>query len=142
MFGKYGMTLMEIIAVLLILSVAAIFAFPNFSTSTEKARASTVENNLLAIFTAQQNYKNNNNDVYCYDTGVNSCDNLADINAKLGLAITDDGTYAYDCPLNSLTCTATRTGGASDPKIKVTLNSPMVFSNINPNCVSASGWCP
>ena len=56
MSDREGITLMEIIVVLIIVGIAAGFFFPNYTTPIEKARAANAQNNLLAIYSAQQNY--------------------------------------------------------------------------------------
>jgi prepilin-type N-terminal cleavage/methylation domain-containing protein len=149
MFLRKGMTLMEIIIVLILISVAAVFTFPNFITPTEHARAINAKNNLLAIYGAQQNYITNNvnnNNSYCTSASPSPCSTLAEINTVLGLNIEDDGTYHYQC-LTATTCTATRTISPLPLTLTLTLNTPIkvVLGGGNPACVSTTGnsnWCP
>ncbi len=143
---RQGFTLMEIIVVLVIIGVIVAFFLPNYNTPMQQARAANAQNNLLAIYSAQKNYYNNNGN-YCYNTGANTCaDTLADINTNLSLNIQDDGTYLYQCPNNSFTCTATRNIASSLPLITVTLNVPINLNGeVNPSCQAPAGnanWCP
>jgi prepilin-type N-terminal cleavage/methylation domain-containing protein len=163
MLHRQGFTLMEIIFVLIIIGVAVAFSFPNFTTSTEQARALNAKNNLLTIYTAQRNYYNNNGGIYCLTgtsasstcaaappTGIgdsNCADKLAAINCNLSLNIQDDGTYKYACPPTGgapLTCVATRTSIATNNTIVLTLNLPIQLSGStkNPSCNLTANWCP
>jgi prepilin-type N-terminal cleavage/methylation domain-containing protein len=137
---KDGMTLLEIIVVLIIIGVACILSFPNFLQPSEKARASNVQNNLLAIYSAEQNYNNNNggNNNYC----LAACSSIAQINNVLSLQIQDDGTYLYDCSAGGNKCKATRNPGAS-VVITVALDQPIkIAGGVNPSCAGIGGWCP
>jgi len=146
MFSRQGFTLMEMIVVVLIVGICAALAFPSFYTTTEQARARTAQNNLLAIYGAQQNYKNNsNNGNYCIHQ-ASTCDSLSDINSNLAMSVQDDGTYSYDCPAGTVTCTATRQG-TSNPLITVTLNTAIQLNESaaspNPSCgPGGSVLCP
>jgi type II secretory pathway pseudopilin PulG len=122
---------MELVIVLIILGVAFALGLPNYTTSTEQARASNAKNNLLSIYSAQQNYNNNNN-AYC----LGPCDNLTDINTQLNLQIQDDGTYTYACAAGA--CTATRAGSGS-PVFTLVLAAAIVLNNSNTN---ANTICP
>jgi prepilin-type N-terminal cleavage/methylation domain-containing protein len=153
MSARAGVTLMEIIIVIMILSVAAAMGLPNYLASTEQTRASNARSNLLAIYSAEQNYNNNNNNSYCLSTANtataacntllsdNKCaDSLAAINCNLSLQIQDDGTYTYSC--SGTTCTATRAANANT-HIVLTLSSAINISgNVNPQCSTTSNWCP
>ena len=150
MCSRRGFTLMEMIVVLSIIAVAAVFVLPNFTTHTEQTRALNVQNNLLAIYSAEHNY-NNNHGSYCINSGTNpTCaDTIADINANLSLNIQDDGTYTYACvgpPPTGTTpaCTATRVNGSQSFSIQLTLNAPInLTGEVNPSCApSTSNWCP
>lgn len=136
---RKGMTIMEIIVVLIIIAIAVVMIFPNFSTSIEKSRAGTVQSNLLAIYSAQQNYRNNNSNAYC----LASCGSLAAIDTALSLNIQDDGTYFYDCSVLANVCTATRSNASSSPVLALTLNEPVNLSGsgtANPVCTGS--LCP
>ena len=124
---------MEIIAVLIIIGIAAALSFPNYTTSTEQARAANAQNNLLAIYSAEKNYYNNYGS-YCTITTGNAIpcgDTLPDLNTNLSLNIQDDGTYKYSCSNPSLTCTATRI--STGATIVLTLNLPIQLTGSSPN---------
>lgn len=140
MVGSKGVTLIEIIVVMIILGIAIAFA-PSYKTNTEQARALTARNNLLAIYTAEQNYIANNPGnthppTYC----IAVCDNIADINTNLNLNIQDDGTYSYKCLGSS--CTATRL--LNNSTLVLSLNNPISLpsgGSQNPKC-NLGSWCP
>ena len=142
---------MEIVVVLIIVGIAAAVAFPNYITPTEQSRASGVRDNLLALYSAQQNYKNNFGG-YCLSTSgaqtacnsisANCANNIASINCNLSLNIQNDGTYTYSCTGTS--CTATRVGTAST-NLVLTLNAPVNVTGTgtaNPQCNTSNNWCP
>jgi len=154
---RKGLTLIEIIIVMIMIAVATAFFFPNFTASLEHARAVTAQNNLLAIYSAEQNYNNNygNNTgaTYCLDAanttnaacvagGATKCaNNLVQINCNLSLNLQDDGAYTYSC--TGTTCTATRNVPLASQTIVVTLNNPIALPGTNPVCnFTSKNWCP
>jgi len=138
---RRGVTLMEIIIVLVIIGIFVAMFLPNFTTPTEHARAGTVQNNLLAIYSAQKNYSNNNNGIFA------SLATLALIDSTLSLNIQDDGTYLYSCVTtdpSGFACTAQRNISPTPLTLKVT-NTPIQLGGVNPSCTPAAGysaWCP
>ena len=74
MFSRAGFSLLEIIVVLMIIGIVIGFTLPNFSTPTLQARALTAQNNLLAIYSAEQNYNNNNSPPGLLCRGFFVCD--------------------------------------------------------------------
>lgn len=167
--NKSGLTLLEIVVVLIIVGVILAFTVPDYTTPTEQARAMNAQNNLLAIYTAQQNYANNNGGNYCTSISSasaacqnaqtpadpNCADNLAAINCNLSLNIPDDGTYTYGCwPLRILDpqgpvypCTAVRNDSTSNLTLIMLLNEAIQISGEqNPSCTVSrnryQNWCP
>lgn len=157
--NKHGFTIMELIIILIIIGVAVAFCLPNFTGPTEQARALTAQNNLLAIYSAEQNYNNNKagNNNYCINTSIPTpCDNsISDINTALSLNIQDDGSYTYICSIPAagvFMCSATRTNPNQAIILKVILNQPININGANANyatnpvCIALSGtytnWCP
>ena len=141
---RQGFTLMEMIVVLIIIAIAAVCSFPNFTTPTEQARAMNAWNNLLAIYSAEKNYLNNNGGFAVGASGASGdAHSLAAIDSTLALNIQDDGTYLYSC--SGSTCTATRNNGPSAFSIAVTLTAPIQLTGgtLNPACTPpTSQWCP
>ncbi len=165
MLHRQGFTLMEIIVVLIIIGIVAAATFPSFNTPSEQARAENARNNLLAIYSAQQNYYNNNN-AYCASTAntaspactslspIGACgDSLAAINCNLSLNIQDDGTYLYTCT-GTTACQATRNNPQQQPLLTLYYsnsgsNNPIVltgpWASQNPECFdpqNSNTWCP
>jgi prepilin-type N-terminal cleavage/methylation domain-containing protein len=152
MLNRHGFTLFEIIVVLIIIGIYVALSFPNYTVPTEQARAATARNNLLAIYSAEKNYLNNNGS-YCLNTastasascaastGDNTCaDSLPSINCNLSLNTQDDGTYTYSCSGN--TCTAVRISTPST-NVVLTLNAPIQLNgNVNPQCATVNNYCP
>jgi prepilin-type N-terminal cleavage/methylation domain-containing protein len=147
MLKGQGFTLMEMIIVLIIIAIAAVVSFPNFTTPTEQAKALNAKNNLLAIYSAQKNYYNNGGS-YCANLSSNpTCGTtLANLNINLSLNIQDDGTYKYDCGVTATNyCTATRNLSPSPLSIKVALTLPIQLTGGSPNpaCTGSNlNWCP
>jgi len=152
MLHRQGFTLIEILIVLIIIGIAAVFSMPNFNTPTEQARALNAQNNLLAIYSAEKNYLNNNSafcvdqpppngQIACAESGNPNCaKDLASINCNLSLNIQDDGTYSYACA--GSTCTATRTSVSLGLTITLTAPIQLNGSPKNPSCNLSSSWCP
>ncbi len=156
MFIRQGFTLIEILVVMVIIAIAAVFALPNFTTPTEQAKALTAQNNLLAIYSAQRNYYNINNGSFNMGGGgagiggsgvAGDPNGVQAINTAFVLNIQDDGSYIYDCGVTTKappTCTAIR-NNSSNLGISIVLNSPINLSRVgvaNPTCNLTSSWCP
>lgn len=137
------MTLFEIIAVLIIVGIAVAICLPNFTQPNEQALAANARNNLLAIYSAQQNYYNNQTPpAYCL-AAAGACDTLADINTNLSLSIQDDGSYAYACGVDpngsAFACTATRNNAIPSTANVITVtDTPIKLNAGNPTCTNAS----
>jgi len=144
MLHRQGFTLMEMIVVLIIIAIAAVFSFPNFTTPTEQARAMNAWNNLLAIYSAEKNYNNNNGGFALGASGAGDAHSLAAIDSTLSLNIQDDGTYTYDCGKTTPNvCTATRTSGGLTITVKLLVPIQLTGASLNPACnPSTSTWCP
>jgi prepilin-type N-terminal cleavage/methylation domain-containing protein len=145
MLHKQGFTLMEIIVVLTIIGVAVAFAFPNFNTPSQQARALSAQNNFLAIYSAEQNNNNNNKTFAGFAPSAGDTDGVAAANTALSLNLQDDGTYVYTCVVATSTCTATSNGGGG-PNFTMLLNAPIQLNTGNPNTgnptCSIASLCP
>ena len=142
MLASRGMTLIEIIVVMIIIAIGTVVLLPSFTVPLEHAKAVTAQNILLNIYSGQKNYFNNNK-AFCFNTSTPSCDTLVNISNSLNLSVQGDGSYAYACTSDpsGFACTATRVNGVLGMTIK---NAPIsLINNSNPNCVSSNpGWCP
>lgn len=146
MSHRQGFTLLEILVVLIIIAIAIVMALPSFTTPTEQARAQTARNNLLAIYSAQKNYRNNNGNFAVGASGLSGdTSSLSAINSTLSLNIQDDGTYNYSCavPTGSI-CTAARANPPGNLTMQITLTMPVNLRgiNLNPTCAGNASWCP
>ena len=147
---RTGFTLIELIIILTILGVTMVLFYPNFNKSAQVAYSQAAKNNLMAIYSAQVNYFNNNNGVYCLNTSASPCDTLSDINTSLNLNISD-GVYSYTCcanGANGFKCWATN-GAATcaaqtgNTQWQVT-NGAVVLTGagLNPSCNVGGTYCP
>jgi len=163
MLFKRGFTLFEMIMVLGIIGVCAALAFSNFSTPGDQAKAANLQNNLLAIYAAEQNYVSKNignpacpvgtpcgclsntpaSPLCAQSTGDNNCgDNLAAINCNLSLNIQDDGTHLYSCSNGTGLPICQATIGNTPNGIAVELDLPVQLGGKNPNPVCTLARCP
>ena len=121
-------TIVELVMVVTLIGIMAIFAVPNYSKAVEKAHEKDASTNLSSIYAGQKIYFNNNN-TYVALAGT------AAINTTLGLGIIGNG-VSYVCPAGTgaaFSCQANRDTGAY--KLKVT------ESNATPCCCVAN-TCP
>jgi len=150
--NRTAFTLIELIVVVIILGVTLFLCLPNFNSTTQWAYSQAAKNNLMAIYSAQLNYFNNNNvGAYCINT-PGLCDNLSHINTNLSLNISDS-VYSYICcpsvTAPGFVCWATN-GTAACPaptsgntQWQVT-NGPIVLTGagLNPSCGGVGTYCP
>jgi prepilin-type N-terminal cleavage/methylation domain-containing protein len=106
--GRSAFSLIEMMVVLIIVSIVAGFAIPDYTKSVERSHRKDAENNLLVIQAAQMMYAAKNGDYW-------GAGNLAQINANLGVNIVANGmTYSCDGPSAgpppTFACHATRNG--------------------------------
>ena len=126
-------------------------AAPNFTAPTEQAQALTVRNNLLGIYTAQQNYINNN------PAGRVIFLQVEVAVTKYLILIT---TVSFEISIQIMVCIfiiapyqpsvrnprfvrQRGNNSTSDPQITLTLSAPIKLSVTgNPACASSNSWCP
>ena len=136
---KTAYTLMEMMIVLILITIVAAFAVPNYQRSVERSRLNGTLNNLMVIHAAFQ--------IRQADTGliwpiagecVGGC-NLAQINPMLGISIIQDPAVDYTCwntGLNRFSCSGIRSGGLPQFQFQVwTWEAPVVIGT-NPICVA------
>ncbi|MBI3314341.1 MAG: prepilin-type N-terminal cleavage/methylation domain-containing protein, partial [Candidatus Omnitrophica bacterium] len=101
--GPEAFTIIELIMVVTLLGIIAVFAIPNYTKSIDKGYRKDGTVNLTSIYAAEQIYYNNNNASYWQAGGdVNA------INSNLGLGILPNN-VTYQCAANNGTvfsCTA------------------------------------
>lgn len=129
--ARRGFSLLEIMAVLVILGGAAAIAVTGLFVSIERTKAQAAKNNLLAISAAQQKYFEDYG-YYCVQTGCG--DTTANLYAGLRLDMTANDPFGYSCVAASpYSCTA------SDGTVTLILNpngGPPV------SCTKGGGYCP
>ena len=125
---------MELMTVVVIISVIAAFAIPNYQRTVERAHRKDAETNLLAIYSANKIYFAEKSVYWPDPVGSGG---LAEINTNLKLAIIPNGmTYTcYNSTPNDFKCTATR-NGSTPYTITITEASPPALS------CSPSSSCP
>ncbi len=78
-----GMTVLELVVVVMIIGIIAALAIPNLSISLERSRIKEAEFNLMAIYNAEKRfYLYNGSETYYYASGANA---LQGINENLSL---------------------------------------------------------
>jgi len=129
-------TLIELIAVVIIVAVVAAFAIPNYTKTIERAHLKDATGNLIAVHAAQQ-VRFSEQGKYWPESATTV--DLASINTNLKLNIIAQG-MTYTCTGDALgstfTCDAVRSGSAPYT-VRAT---QAVLSSGNPSCIS--GACP
>ena len=164
MSDRKGFTLIEIIAVAVILGILATVAAINYTPIMTQQAAQAAQNNLVTIYQAEKSFYLQNG-YYCSTSSQNTtcADNLSDLNTGLLLNIADNQfNYACSDPNSgtdgnngsSFTCTATNIQYSN---LTLTLtNNPIVLpggtgctaspwaSPCNPSCSSTNNpsYCP
>ncbi len=123
-------TIIELIMVVVIIGVMAIFAVPNYNRSVAKTFAKTGSNNLLILYSAQK-IRNTASNPY------EQCLTVGECNTDLNLSIIANG-FTYACavaggnPPTSFDCRAARTDGSFTLRI----------TDINNVVCCQAGACP
>jgi prepilin-type N-terminal cleavage/methylation domain-containing protein len=91
-----GLSLLELMIVLIIMAIALTFAMPSYAKFIDKNRAKNAEANLMVIYNMEKRYKLDNKAFYICPA---SC-SLTTINSALGLFIRDSY-YNYQISLRS-----------------------------------------
>ena len=127
MLTTKGFTLIEIIVVLVIMGILSAVFIVNYNNLTMQAESGTAQNNLIGIYTAQNNYYANTGNYCLKNTAAkppcavldaNCGDTLSALNCNLGQSVTGtnfnftDANFNYNCSQNGATpnsflCTAT-----------------------------------
>ena len=121
MFKNLGVTLMELLIVLVIVGILAALRFSDFGKLNEKNKGVEAEANLYMIYNAQKRYALENEGIY-YDCPISTC-NHDDVYNNLGIEFKwDNFTYEVNSitsPITAFIATAARegTGGLCDGRI-------------------------
>lgn len=124
-------TLVELIMVVVIIGMMALFAVPNYNKSVAKTYEKTGKNNLLIMYSAQK-IKNTGGQLY------QSCASTSACNTALDLSIISNG-FDYTCtttgggPPTGFYCYANRTDTSFKLKNTESANDP---------CCCTAGTCP
>jgi type IV pilus assembly protein PilE len=137
LFGRKAFTLIELIAVVIIVAIVAAFAIPNYTKTIERAHLKDATGNLIAVHSAQQ-VRFSEQGKYWPDSAITV--DLASINTNLKLNIIAQS-MTYTCTGTALgttfICDAVRSGSAPYT-VRAT---QAVLSVTNPQCISEAS-CP
>ena len=130
MNDRAGLTVVELIMVVVIMGAITGFAIPNYVKSVESAHVQDAESQLLSIHAAQERYYIHYG--YYWPLDTNSF-GVSDINGNLYLSIIENG-LTYACTGSTMapgfyTCSAARDGGGYT--LTVTQDP---LSSSNPSC--------
>lgn len=142
---QLGLTLLEIIVVVIIIGVVASLAIPSFMTQIQRGLANDAQNNLLSIYVAQKNRYGQGGTYYGVTTNCNgtTVNDDAGLNTALSTSIIKNNINycCYSASGTDFTCYAKTTSGSFTMTLQ---NSPPVLSGgfnttgRNPICVG----CP
>ena len=132
LFNRKAFTLIELIAVVIIVAIVAAFAIPNYTKTIERAHLKDATGNLIAVHAAQQ-VRYSEQGKYWPESATTV--DLASINTNLKLNIIAQS-MTYTCTGNAtgttFTCDAVRSGSAPYT-VRAT---QAVLSAGNPTCIS------
>lgn len=134
--ARRGFTLVELLAVVLILGVLAAIAVPLYMNSRKAAAARACKANITAIAAAESTYALRNG-VYCVDTAPGDATTLAYVAGTPptgGLVGAPEGlSYSLKCPLDGTT-SYTVTGAAAQPAdITITCGNAATHATVVPD---------
>lgn len=106
-----GFTLIELLVTIVILTILAGLAIPQYTKSVERGKMREAEANLYTMYMAEKMYKLDNPAV-----GYIDCDGLSACNTTLGIEMTAEYFTDYKCtttgtPATTFTCEAKRVSG-------------------------------
>lgn len=151
MNNKYGFTLIEIAITAIIIGILILVGIPNMLKSTNRSYASDAMRNLMAIYAAEFNKKEENNDFFLSGTRkLIAKENT--INTMLDLNLVRSGNIDYICnpvggtvdkPTN-VQCSATHSSFIMKmyTEFPITINASPVYCNgSNPTSSSSNPCC-
>ena len=151
---KKAFTLTELMIVVVIISIIAAFAVPNYAKAVERSHRRDAEMQLTSIYTANFQYRAVNSIFWPPTAGNRDVTAINDPVNGLGLGVIPNGmTYfcsnsntsegADDSDPNTFTCWAHRgpaTNATDDFRVEV--NQGLITPGVNPVCVNGTMTCP
>ncbi len=157
-YARNGFTMTEILVTLVILGVLVSFALPNLTRMRERSYARQAIDNLLLIHAAAQARRLETQTYWPPFGGPGFEKDIQGINADLNLNIIPHNNEQYACstglgvPVEIHICGVCRPTGTCpnmNPATVQPSNSYLIYIHLNqpldatnPNCISASGFCP
>lgn len=129
--SNQGLTMMEIVIVIVMVGILAAFALPNYGRSIQKSDERAAVANLAAIKAGVRMWLANSN-----NTQINNWGNLATINNELGLAVIDNK-LNYACFSANNRCSATHPGAGWSVEFDDTLTTIHCGGGTCPTCTGA-----
>ena len=126
-------TMMELIMVVVIVGMIALFAIPNYNNAVSKSYQRTAKNNLLIMYSAQSILRTGG-------TAYPACADVAACNTALTLSVIPNGVnYSCTKTTDTFDCRASRTDGSFTLKVTnanavVCCQSGTCDANIAPGC--------
>ena len=96
MAGKNGLTLIELIVVMVIIGILLYLVVPNYAVYVNNSKIQAVENNLTAIGAAEQKYFEDWGFYYYAGDGINDQTDSLSQNLRITMGKQNDG-YNYEC---------------------------------------------
>jgi prepilin-type N-terminal cleavage/methylation domain-containing protein len=129
---RRGMSMIEVVIVVVISGIVASVGFANYTNFTEKNRGKNAETNLSVIFNAEKRYKLSNNEYFnCAGCPV------TDINKALDIFIDDPYfTYTIIADANDFSAVAARTAQGNGPCTGKTVSITDDNSTPQKDCVA------
>ena len=133
-------TMIELIMVVVVIGMVAMFAIPNYTKSVNKTYVRTGKNNLMIMYSAQK-IKNTGGILY------QSCGSTAACNAALELSVIGNG-IDYTCtgtggpPVTGFYCYASRAGEFKLKNTETTADPCCCVANACPSVSVTCASCP
>ena len=110
--SQKGLTLIELMIVVVIIGVLASLALPRFMRTTTKSKQSEAKGILKQIYTMEQTYRVENDVYFVTGSAASATNPFAFADLGLGVEIMTSAKYTYtltstDNGVNNFTCTAT-----------------------------------